>query len=60
MNKTVTSKKTKKISKTTCVHSKLIQERILGAGTGDYRCISCGEIGWGSDWPEKIKKAKKS
>jgi len=41
-----------------CTHSHLDKEYYLGADTGDYVCTTCGEAGFGSDWPEKEKKNK--
>ena len=43
-----------------CNHPHLEKEYELGAATGDYVCTTCGETGWGSDWPDKQKAFKKS
>lgn len=36
-----------------CSHSNLEKEYYLGASTGDYVCTTCGQAGWGRDWPKK-------
>ncbi|PAZ42480.1 hypothetical protein APU35_00885, partial [Escherichia coli] len=40
-------------SKQKCSHSNLEKEYYLGSATGDYKCLDCGEVGFGKDWPEK-------
>jgi hypothetical protein len=41
-----------------CSHPNLEKEYHLGADTGDYVCSTCGESGWGRDWPEREEKEK--
>ena len=43
-----------------CDHPALAKEYDLGSATGDYVCKTCGESGFGSDWPERRRKAKKA
>lgn len=42
-----------------CDHPSLDKEYDLGTTTGDYVCTQCGRSGWGRDWPEREKKAKR-
>lgn len=41
-----------------CSHPKVVKEYDLGAATGDYVCTTCGESGWGPDWPERDVRDK--
>ncbi|MFZ7134136.1 MAG: hypothetical protein ACOWWR_17465 [Eubacteriales bacterium] len=41
-----------------CDHPELEREYFLGADSGDYVCLICGESGWGSDWPKKEREKK--
>jgi hypothetical protein len=36
-----------------CSHPRVAKEYILGAQTGDYKCLSCGKTDWGKDWVEE-------
>ena len=42
-----------------CAHMHLEKEYDLGTATGDYVCTTCGQSGWGNDWPEKIDLERK-
>lgn len=35
-----------------CGHPHVEREYHLGMQTGDYICTTCGEAGWGKNWPE--------
>ena len=39
-----------------CSHPDVEKEYSCGASTGDYVCKTCGEAGWGRNWPEQEKK----
>jgi hypothetical protein len=41
-----------------CSHPNVEKEYDLGMATGDYVCTTCGECGWGRDWPEEERKEK--
>lgn len=41
-----------------CDHPQVMKEYDLGTATGDYVCTTCGEAGWGRDWPEKERDAR--
>lgn len=43
-----------------CEHTTLSKEYYLGSATGDYVYNKCGKVGFGSDWPSKLKKQKDS
>lgn len=34
-----------------CSHSHVVSEYNRGTKTGDYVCTTCGEVGWGKNWP---------
>jgi hypothetical protein len=43
-----------------CDHPNLVQERAgMGMGTGDYICTVCGDMGWGTGWPEDERQELK-
>jgi len=42
-----------------CDHPYLEKEYHLGMHTGDYICTTCGEAGWGRDWPKKEREQNK-
>lgn len=42
-----------------CRHPRLDKEYYLGSATGDYVCTTCGEAGFGSDWPGKERARTK-
>ena len=41
-----------------CSHSNLEKEYISGMATGDYKCVDCGAVGWGKNWPENEQNRK--
>ena len=41
-----------------CPHPRFRQERIMGAGTGDYQCVACGLVVDRHE-RERIEAAKK-
>jgi hypothetical protein len=43
-----------------CKHPHVVSEYALGKRTGDYVCTTCGEVGWGKNWPEEELEAKQN
>ena len=41
-----------------CSHSNLEKEYIAGMATGDYKCVDCGAVGWGKNWPKNEQNRK--
>jgi len=40
-----------------CNHSSVDKEYQSGMSTGDYVCTTCGQSGWGENWPQLEKEA---
>lgn len=45
-------------NKNECKHDNLTKEYINGMSTGDYKCLDCGAVGWGRQWPENERDHK--